>query len=150
MEGEGLRGKFGSCLIPNMYGSHPSQTVNGSPSEGKANKCVVSTMSKDKMALLLTFILKGINNIDYKCLIILSSSQAISNGWKLKLKMFNASHCGIFLSYDTASSWNRLPAEVVNNMTIGQFKNRLDNLINTLIQVYYILQVSPKMDYKLF
>ena len=84
--------------------------------------------------LIETFkILKGINNIDYRCLFSRSNNQTRSNGWKLEQKRFNTSHCGNFFSYKIPSFWNKLPAEVVNSTTVNQFKNRLDKVIDTLL-----------------
>ena len=84
--------------------------------------------------LIETFkILKGINNIDYKCLFSRSNNQTRSNGWKLEQKRFNTSHCGNFFSYKIPSFWNKLPAELVGSTTVNQFKNRLDKVIDTLL-----------------
>ena len=84
--------------------------------------------------LIETFkILKGIDSIDYQSIFTLSSNQTRSNGWKLELKRFRTSLCGNFFTYKIASFWNRLPVDVVNSDTIGQFKNRLDKVIDSLM-----------------
>ena len=84
--------------------------------------------------LIETFkILKGINNIDSQSLFSLNNNHTRSNGWKLELKRFNTSQCGNFFTYKVASYWNRLPANVVNSITIDQFKNRLDKVIDLLV-----------------
>ena len=84
--------------------------------------------------LIETFkILKGINKIDYRNLFTMSSNLTRSNGWKLELQRFSTSHCGNFFTYKIASTWNRLPSEVVDSSTITQFKKGLDKVINTLL-----------------
>ena len=84
--------------------------------------------------LIETFkILKGIDNIDSRQLFKLSNNQTRSNGWKLDLKRFKTNHCGNFFTYKIPSYWNRLPANVVDSVTLDQFKNRLDKVIDTLV-----------------
>ena len=83
--------------------------------------------------LIETFkILKGINNIDYNHLFTFNNNQTRSNGWKLELKKFNTNQCGNFFTYKIVSLWNKLPAEVVNSVSIDQFKARLDKVIDML------------------
>ena len=77
-------------------------------------------------------ILKGINNIDYNHLFTFNNNQTRSNGWKLELKKFNTNQCGNFFTYKIVSLWNKLPAEVVNSVSIDQFKARLDKVIDML------------------
>ena len=68
--------------------------------------------------LIETFkILKGITNVDYNNLFTLSTNQTRNNGYKLELKRYNTTLCGNYFTYKIASTWNRLPADIVNIIT---------------------------------
>ena len=83
--------------------------------------------------LIETFkILKGITAIDFNNLFTLNTNQTRGNGYKLELKRYNTTQCGNFFTYKIASSWNKLPADVVNSNTVDEFKKKLDKIIKTL------------------
>ena len=67
-------------------------------------------------------ILKGIENIDNRKLFTLSSNQTRSSGWKLNLQRFNKSQGGSFFTYKRASHWNKLPADIVNSVSVNLLK----------------------------
>ena len=94
--------------------------------------------------LIETFkILNGITNVEYNKHFTLSRNQTRSNGWKLELKRYNTTQCGQFFSYKICSTWNSLPASVVNCTTVEEFKGKLDMLI---IDHFTEIKVSPPMD----
>ena len=81
----------------------------------------------------LTFkLLKGMTNIDYNNLFTLSTNQTRSNGYKLELKRYKTTLCGNFFTYKIATTWNKLPVEIVNSNTVEEFKKKLDKIIKTL------------------
>ena len=74
-------------------------------------------------------ILRGFDNIDYRCLFQLSEGRTRNNGYKLELKRYNGDLCGNFFSYKICSRWNALPSDVVNSDSVEQFKTRLDKVL---------------------
>ena len=83
--------------------------------------------------LIETFkILKGITKIDYNNLFTLNTNQTRGNGYKIELKRYSTTQCGNFFIYKIASTWNRLPADIVNSNIVDKFKNKLDKIIKTL------------------
>ena len=74
-------------------------------------------------------ILRGFDNVDYRCLFQLSEGRTRNNGYKLELKRYNGDLCGNFFSYKICSSWNALPSDVVNSDSVEQFKTRLDKVL---------------------
>jgi len=74
-------------------------------------------------------ILRGFDNVDYRCLFQLSEGRTRNNGYKLELKRYNGDLCGNFFSYKICSRWNALPSDVVNSDSVEQFKTRLDKVL---------------------
>jgi len=77
-------------------------------------------------------ILRGFDNVDYRCLFQLSEGRTRNNGYKLELKRYNGDLCGNFFSYAICSRWNALPSDVVNSDSVEQFKIRLDKILPRL------------------
>ena len=77
-------------------------------------------------------LLRGFDNVDYTSMFQLREGQTRNNGYKLELKRFRGDLCGNFFSYKICSTWNNLPAEVVNSDSVEQFKKRLDCVLHTL------------------
>ena len=77
-------------------------------------------------------ILRGFDNVDYRCLFQLSEGRTRNNGYKLQLKRYNGDLCGNFFSYKICGRWNALPSDVVNSDSVEQFKTRLDKVLPRL------------------
>ncbi|KAK8403128.1 hypothetical protein O3P69_000965 [Scylla paramamosain] len=73
--------------------------------------------------LIVVFkILRGFDNVDYRCLFQLSKGHTRNNGYKLELKRYNRDLCGNFFSHKICSRWNALSSDVVNSDSVEQFK----------------------------
>ncbi|KAK8383399.1 hypothetical protein O3P69_019052 [Scylla paramamosain] len=77
-------------------------------------------------------ILRGFDNVDFRCLFQLSEGRTRNNGYKLELKRYNRDHCGTFFSYKICSRWDALPSDVVNNDSVEKIKTRLDKVLPRL------------------
>ena len=80
-------------------------------------------------------ILRGFDNVDFRNLFELSEGVTRNHGYKLELKRYHRDLCGNFFTYSICDKWNSLPADVVNSNSVGQFKSRLDKVLNRQLGV---------------
>ena len=50
-----------------------------------------------------------------------------NHGYKLKVNRYNTSKLGNFFTYRVTQSWNKLPADIVNSISLSSFVAHLDN-----------------------
>ena len=80
-------------------------------------------------------ILRGFDNVDHRNLFELSQGVTRNHGYKLELKRYRSDLCGNFFTYSICEKWNALPAGVVNSSSVGQFKSRLDKVLDRRLGV---------------
>ena len=75
-------------------------------------------------------ILNKFDNVDYKLYFKYDyNDMTRNNGQKLCYKRFHTNTAKNFFTYDVIEKWNRLPAKVVNSLSIDSFKKNLDKYL---------------------
>ena len=76
--------------------------------------------------------IKGINKVDVQLFRVSLVSRTRGHKWKLAKEKFHTAIRKYFFTQRTVNVWNSLPGHVVEAETLGVFKTRLDEVLDTI------------------